>query len=57
MTPSERANVYEVKIGSSMYYGGYQLGWYWDRSDNDEPHGPFDSAATARRDAEREDRK
>lgn len=51
MTTTAKAspNIWEVKPDSGMYWGGHRLGWYWDHVDDDEPHGPFDSAAAAHR--------
>jgi hypothetical protein len=51
LSTSAGLNVWGVKPGSGMHYGGHKLGWYWDSPDDDEPHGPFDSAAAARQDA------
>lgn len=41
--------VYEVSPGDPMHRGGWDLGWYWAFSDNDEPHGPYLSRNGARR--------
>lgn len=44
-------NVWEVKRGCGMHYGGHPLGWYWDSPDDDEPRGPFGSKTAALADA------